>query len=88
MAVRDADALLWVQTRKTLAMTAIDTAEPRQAALLHNATAEFFNQAEVGCGRIYRPRRARNPASRPALTRLKDGAALFSDMVRYTPNWG
>jgi hypothetical protein len=46
MAVRDEDPALWVQTRKTLAMSVIDADGPTQAALLHDAMAEFFDHAE------------------------------------------
>ena len=47
MAVRDDDPPLWVRTRKTLAMSAIDADGPAHAAMLHDATAEFFDQAEL-----------------------------------------
>ena len=47
MAVRDEDPSGWVQTRKTLAISAIHADEPEQAALLHDAMAEFFDQAEL-----------------------------------------
>jgi hypothetical protein len=46
MAVRDEDPPRWVQTRKTLAMSTIDEDGSGQAALLHDAMAEFFGQAE------------------------------------------
>jgi hypothetical protein len=46
MAVRDDDPTRWVQTRKTLAMSAIDADAPRDAALLYRATQAFFDQAE------------------------------------------
>jgi hypothetical protein len=52
MAVRDEDPARWVQTRKTLAMSAIgadgsavDGSE--RVARLHEAMAEFFDQAEL-----------------------------------------
>jgi hypothetical protein len=47
MAIRDDDPPRWVQTRKTLAMSAIDTDGPRRAARLHDATDAFFDQAEL-----------------------------------------
>jgi hypothetical protein len=47
MAIRDDDPARWVQTRKTLAMSAIDAETPRQAARLYGATEAFFDQAEV-----------------------------------------
>ena len=47
MAIRDDDPARWVQTRKTLAMSAIDAETPRQAARLFGATEAFFGQAEV-----------------------------------------
>jgi hypothetical protein len=47
MAIRDDDPSGWVQTRKTLAMSAIDAEGPKQAALLNDAMADFFDQAEV-----------------------------------------
>jgi hypothetical protein len=47
MAVRDENPAGWVQTRKTLAISAITAATPRQAAHLHGATQAFFDQAEV-----------------------------------------
>jgi hypothetical protein len=50
MAVRDDDPPQWVQTRKTLAMSVIDTEGPVEAALLHDAMAEIFDQAELVAG--------------------------------------
>jgi hypothetical protein len=47
MAVRDEDPPRWVQTRKTLAMSMIDADGSGQAALLHDAMADFFDQAEL-----------------------------------------
>jgi hypothetical protein len=47
MAVRDDDPPLWVRTRKTLAMSVIDADGPIAAALLHDAMAELFDQAEL-----------------------------------------
>lgn len=47
MAVRDDDPPRWVQTRKTLAMSMIDPDGSERAALLHEAMAEFFDQAEL-----------------------------------------
>jgi hypothetical protein len=47
MAVRDDDPAGWVQTRKTLAISAITAETSRQAARLHGATKAFFDQAEV-----------------------------------------
>ena len=47
MAVRDEDPPGWVQTRKTLAMSAIEGESSADAALLHVATAEFFDPAET-----------------------------------------
>jgi hypothetical protein len=46
MAVRDDDPSRWVQTRKTLAMSAIDRHGAGYAAVLQDATSEFFDQAE------------------------------------------
>jgi hypothetical protein len=50
MAIRDDDPARWVQTRKTLAMNAIDADGAdgsERVALLHEAITEFFDQAEV-----------------------------------------
>jgi hypothetical protein len=47
MAVRDEDPSRWIQTRKTLALRAIDADGPPQSTLLHDAMAGFFDQAEV-----------------------------------------
>jgi hypothetical protein len=47
MAIRDDDPSQWVQTRKTLAMSAIDADLPRHAAQLYIATEAFFDQAEM-----------------------------------------
>ena len=47
MAVRDDDPARWVQTRKSLAMSVIDTDDSAWAARLHEAMAEFFGQAEL-----------------------------------------
>jgi hypothetical protein len=47
MAVRDEDPQRWVQTRKTLAMSVIEKDGPGDAALLHEAMAGFFDQAEL-----------------------------------------
>jgi hypothetical protein len=46
MAIRDEDPPLWVQTRKTLAMSVIDGERPGEARRLRDATAAFFDQAE------------------------------------------
>ncbi len=46
MAVRDDDPPRWVQTRKTLAMCAIDANASHHAARLQGATQAFFDQAE------------------------------------------
>jgi hypothetical protein len=47
MAVRDDDPVRWLQTRRTLAMSAINAELPRQAARLHGVTEAFFDLAEV-----------------------------------------
>jgi hypothetical protein len=47
MAVRDEDPPRWVQTRKALAMSTIDADPSGQAARLHEAMADFFDQAEL-----------------------------------------
>jgi hypothetical protein len=47
MAVRDEDPPSWVRTRKTLAMRVIGADGSEQAARLHDAMAEFFDQAEL-----------------------------------------
>ena len=47
MAVRDEDPAGWVQTRKTLAMSAIEADGSEQAALLNDAMTDFFEQAEA-----------------------------------------
>ena len=47
MAVRDDDPARWVQTRKTLAMSAIEADGSEQAALVNDAMADFFDQAEA-----------------------------------------
>ena len=55
MAVRDDDPPLWVRTRKTLAMSAIDAKEATQdSARLHGATEALFDQAEL-VAHEYRP---------------------------------
>lgn len=45
MAIRDDDPPRWVQTRRALAMSAIESDVPRRAARLHVATESFFDQA-------------------------------------------
>ena len=60
MAVRDEDPSRWVQTRKTLAMSAIDAEQPGQANRLQDATAEFFDQAELVAAE-YSPNRPGTP---------------------------
>ena len=50
MAVRDEDPARWVQTRKTLALSAIEADggdATDRIARLHEAMAEFFDQAEL-----------------------------------------
>jgi hypothetical protein len=47
MAVRDDDPPRWVRTRKTLALSAIDTNGLDDTALLHDAVSDFFHQAEM-----------------------------------------
>ncbi len=47
MAVRDEDPTRWVRTRRTLAMSVIESEEPDQADRLHEAMADFFDQAEL-----------------------------------------
>jgi len=47
MAVRDEDPPRWVRTRRTLAMSALEADGSGQSALLHDAMAEFFDQAEL-----------------------------------------
>ncbi len=47
LAVRDDDPTRWVQTRKTLAMSAIDADGSQQAALLNDAMTDFFEPAEA-----------------------------------------
>lgn len=61
MAVRDEDPPRWVQTRKTLALSALDADGPRQAALLDDAMAGFFDQAELVAGDYADPRKAGTP---------------------------
>lgn len=46
MAVREDDPPRWMQTRKTLATSVIGADGSERAALLHEAMAEFFDQAE------------------------------------------
>jgi hypothetical protein len=55
MAVRDDNPPGWVQTRKALAESAIDADGPAQAALLHDAMAELFDQAELVAGEYRKP---------------------------------
>ena len=50
MASRDDDPERWVQPRKTLAMSIIDSEGPVPAAALQDAMAEFFDQAESVAG--------------------------------------
>ncbi len=45
MAVRDDDPSRWVQTRRSLAISAIDAETPRRAESLHRATDAFFDRA-------------------------------------------
>jgi hypothetical protein len=66
MAVRDDDPPRWVQTRKTLAMSAIDADGPTHAALLHDAVADFFDQAESVVGDY---RDARKPGTMRPIVR-------------------
>jgi hypothetical protein len=47
MAVRDDDPAGWVQTRKTLAMSAIAVDRTCRTARLHGATDAFFDQSEA-----------------------------------------
>jgi hypothetical protein len=47
MAVRDENPSGWVQTRKTLAMSALDAYGPKQTALLNDAMTDFFEPAEA-----------------------------------------
>ena len=50
MAVRAEDPRRWVDTRKTLALTALDARGPHsleQIVLLRDAMADFFDQAEL-----------------------------------------
>jgi hypothetical protein len=47
MAVRDDDPPLWVQTRKALAMSAIEADAPPHAAQLSAKTEAFFDNAEL-----------------------------------------
>ena len=61
MAVRDDDPRQWVKTRKTLAMNAIDMKGSRQAALLHDAMADFFDQAELVAGEYSFPNKSGTP---------------------------
>jgi hypothetical protein len=55
MAVRDEDPQRWVQTRKTLAMSAIAAEGAGRAALLQDATARFFDEAEQVAADYDRP---------------------------------
>ena len=61
MAVRDDDPQRWVQTRKTLAMSAIDATEPWEAALLQDAMSDFFDQAELVAGEYSLPGKPGTP---------------------------
>jgi hypothetical protein len=61
MAVRDDDPPRWVRTRKTLAMRALAVNGPRQAALLHEAMADFFDPAELVAGEYSDPRKPGTP---------------------------
>jgi hypothetical protein len=61
MAVRDDDPAGWVQTRKTLAMSAIDARGRPQADRLHGATDAFFDQAEVVARDYSAPGRGATP---------------------------
>jgi hypothetical protein len=61
MAVRDDDPPQWVQTRKTLAMTVIGAEGPVEAALLHDAMAELFDQAELVAGEYGAPGKPGTP---------------------------
>jgi hypothetical protein len=61
MAVRDDDPPQWVQTRKTLAMSLIDADGPAEAALLHGAMAEIFDQAELVAGDYGAPAKPGTP---------------------------
>jgi hypothetical protein len=45
--VRDKNPSRWIQTRKTLAMRALDGGGRGQPALLHDAMTAFFDQAEA-----------------------------------------
>jgi hypothetical protein len=55
MAVRDDDPPRWVRTRKTLAMSVIEANRPAEAALLLDAMADLFDQAELVAGEYRLP---------------------------------
>jgi hypothetical protein len=61
MAVRDDDPPRWVRTRKTLAMSTIDVEGPRQAVLLQEAMADFFDHAELVAEKYGDPRKPGTP---------------------------
>jgi hypothetical protein len=61
MAVRDDDPPRWVQTRKTLALSAIEADAPRHAARLLDATDAFFDQAELVVGEHRQPGKPGTP---------------------------
>lgn len=63
MAVRDDDPTRWVQTRKTLAISAIGTDSARHTARLHGATDAFFDQPEAVARNYSMPRRQERHAS-------------------------
>lgn len=61
MAVRDDNPARWVPTRKTLAMSAIGTERPALAERLHEATSEFFDQAELVAAEYSGPSQSGTP---------------------------
>ncbi|MDR3529099.1 MAG: hypothetical protein P4L90_00880 [Rhodopila sp.] len=64
MAVRAEDPPRWVQTRKALALSAINADGQRplvQAAMLRDAVADFFDQAELVAGDYSDPAKPGTP---------------------------
>lgn len=65
MAVRDDDPPEWVRTRKTLALSALDSDHLDHAGRLHDAVSDFFDQAEMVAGRYLYP--GKQGTIRPAM---------------------
>jgi len=80
MAVRDEDPPRWVQTRKALAINALDADGPRHAALLGDALADVFGQAELVAS-DYSPQDQARPDGQASLNPADEAS-----LARHTPS--